>query len=231
MNDLTLLLLSATTLGFVHTLLGPDHYVPFIALSKARHWSRSKTLWITFISGIGHIAGSIVLGFAGIALGISLSALEYVESVRGDIVAWMLILFGLSYVLYGFIKHQHHRGHQHLPRFLIPNRLRHYLSQHSDMGANDSKVTPWILFIIFVFGPCEVLIPLLIYPAAQHDFVGVAMVASLFGLTTILTMLMAVWIGYEGASMFKWKHRSEYLQMVAGLLILVTGIGVKFLGW
>lgn len=231
MTDLSILLLSAMTLGFVHTLLGPDHYVPFIALSKAKHWSRSKTLWITFIAGIGHIAGSVVLGFAGIALGISLSTLEYVESVRGDIVAWMLIAFGLGYVTYGFIKSRHQHGHSHLQHFFIPRRIRAYLNRRIDAADDHSNVTPWILFIIFVFGPCEVLIPLLIYPAAQHDFIGVAQVASLFGLTTILTMLLTVWIGYEGTTLFKWKHRSEYLQMVAGLLILVTGIGVKFLGW
>ena len=31
-----LLLLSALSVGFIHTLFGPDHYVPFIVLAKSR---------------------------------------------------------------------------------------------------------------------------------------------------------------------------------------------------
>lgn len=34
-----LLLLTALTTGVVHTLLGPDHTVPLIALARDRNWS------------------------------------------------------------------------------------------------------------------------------------------------------------------------------------------------
>jgi len=97
MNELHLLLITALSLGFIHTLLGPDHYLPFIVLSRARKWSLSKTLWITAFSGVGHIAGSVILGIAGVALGISLSKLELIEATRGNLVAWMLIVFGFFY--------------------------------------------------------------------------------------------------------------------------------------
>ena len=50
MNEMLVLLMSAGTIGVIHTLLGPDHYLPFIVLSKARNWTRTRTLWITFIS-------------------------------------------------------------------------------------------------------------------------------------------------------------------------------------
>ncbi len=36
------LITAAVTIGFFHTLFGPDHYVPFIVMSKARKWSFSK---------------------------------------------------------------------------------------------------------------------------------------------------------------------------------------------
>src|SRR5665647_1510383 len=104
MNDLHVLLVTAISLGFIHTLLGPDHYLPFIVLSRARKWSLSKTLWITFFGGIGHIGGSVILGITGVALGISLSKLELIEATRGNLVAWMLIVFGLFYTIYGVFK-------------------------------------------------------------------------------------------------------------------------------
>ncbi len=86
MSEMMVLLISAATLGVVHTLLGPDHYLPFIVLSKARKWTRTRTLWITFISGVGHVTGSVILGMIGIAMGISLSKLEAFEASRGSLV-------------------------------------------------------------------------------------------------------------------------------------------------
>jgi hypothetical protein len=32
------LLVTALSVGFMHTLLGPDHYVPFIVIGRARRW-------------------------------------------------------------------------------------------------------------------------------------------------------------------------------------------------
>jgi hypothetical protein len=47
------------------------------------------------------------------------------------------------------------------------------------------NVTPWALFIIFILGPCEALIPLFMYPAAQNSNGVVIMVAIVFGLVTL----------------------------------------------
>lgn len=233
MNELYLLIGSAAFLGFIHTLLGPDHYLPFIVLSKARGWTQSKTLWITFVSGIGHVGGSVILGISGIALGIGLHKLEAIESQRGEIVGWLLIVFGLAYSLYGVYKYLKNGGHTHLPDFLIPPKIREYqhLSYNENSNKDNTKLTPWVLFLIFVFGPCEVLIPLLIFPAAEFNTIGIASVSIVFGLATILTMMTVVLLGYKGTSMFKMKKGEKYLHLVAGLIILIAGIGMTFLGW
>lgn len=235
MNELNVLLVSAITLGFVHTLLGPDHYLPFIVLSRARRWSLRKTLWITFFSGIGHIGGSVVLGIAGVALGISLSKLENIEATRGDLVAWMLIVFGFFYTIYGVFKYINHHHHTHLPKFLLPKSIRDYrhlpTTSFDEEKKDWTKLTPWILFLIFVFGPCEVLIPLLIFPASEHNWMGIAAVSSLFGMATVATMLLTVFLGYTGTSLIKFKHAERYMHIVAGSIIFVSGIGIRFMGW
>lgn len=76
---------TAATVGLVHTILGPDHYVPFIAMSRARRWPLSKTLFISFLSGLGHVLSSVVLGFLGIGFGIAVSRLENAETVREEL--------------------------------------------------------------------------------------------------------------------------------------------------
>ena len=234
MNELHILLVSALSLGFIHTLLGPDHYLPFIVLSKARGWSQSKTLWITFISGIGHVGGSVFIGVAGVALGISVGKLESIEATRGSIVGWMLILFGLIYTIYGIYKFFKHGGHHHF-HFLMPKKVRKFHHLPTEEGKmpkeNGTKLTPWILFLIFVFGPCEVLIPLLIYPASQHDTIGIASVSVLFGIATITTMLVMVFVGYKGISTIRFKKGEKFWHLIAGLIILLAGLGMTFMGW
>ncbi|HET6559910.1 MAG TPA: hypothetical protein VFG54_21465 [Prolixibacteraceae bacterium] len=235
MNELNVLLVTALSLGFIHTLLGPDHYLPFIVLSRARKWSLAKTLWITGISGVGHIAGSVILGIAGVALGISLSKLELIDETRGNMVAWMLIVFGFFYTVYGVIHYLRKGFHTHLPKFLLPKSIqkyRHLPTTEVEQEKEDTtKLTPWILFLIFVFGPCEVLIPLLIFPASQHDWLGILSVSALFGIATVATMLLTVFVGYTGTSLIRFRGVERYMHMIAGSVILISGIGIRFMGW
>ena len=234
MNEMSVLVMSAGTLGVIHTLLGPDHYLPFIVLSKARNWTRTRTMWITFISGVGHVGGSVILGLIGIAMGISLSKLEAIEANRGSVVGWMLIAFGLIYSAYGIVKYFRRGTHVHFPAFLRPKSIRHkdlHLGDKDLKKDNDAgRLTPWILFLIFVFGPCEVLIPMLVYPAAEQSGLGVFLVALVFGIATIGTMLLVVWLGYQGFSFIKLKGKEYQIHLFAGLVILLAGVGMQFLG-
>jgi len=54
-TEFTLLLLTAMSVAFVHTLSGPDHYLPFMMIAKARNWSLAKTSWVTVLCGLGHV--------------------------------------------------------------------------------------------------------------------------------------------------------------------------------
>lgn len=234
MNEMSVLVMSAATLGVIHTLLGPDHYLPFIVLSKARNWSRTRTLWITFISGVGHVVGSVILGLIGIGMGFSLSKLEAIEANRGNVVGWMLIVFGILYSTYGIFKYFRRGAHVHFPAFLRPKSIRHRDLHLADRDLKKEKdagsLTPWILFLIFVFGPCEVLIPMLVYPAAEHSGIGIFLVALVFGIATVGTMLLVVLLGYKGFSLIKLKGKEYRIHLFAGMVILLAGVGMQFLG-
>ena len=173
MNELFLLSLTAASLGFIHTALGPDHYLPFIVLSKARNWSVPKTMWITFVSGIGHVGGSVVIGIIGIALGISLNKLTFIEEFRGDIVALLLIAFGLIYSFFGFYKFLKNGGHHHLPNFLIPKNLReikHQVSHGLEEKVDETKLTPWGFVYHFCFWAMRSFNPYVIYSCSSTKY-------------------------------------------------------------
>jgi nickel/cobalt transporter (NicO) family protein len=233
-QTITLLSVTAITLGFLHTLLGPDHYLPFIVLSQAKGWSVRKTMIITFLCGVGHVLSSVILGLIGIGVGISVNKLVSVESFRGSIAGWLFIAFGLVYMVISIRnlvkKHRHTHSHFHLGR-----QKHEHEHDHSDQHAHihDKKIvpaTPWILFLIFVFGPCEPLIPLLMYPAAENNIPGTIIVSLLFSVTTIATMMSIVFAFKMGLSKIDLKPIEKYNHLIAGSLIFFSGIAIQFLG-
>ena len=239
MQNIWLLAGTAATLGFVHTLIGPDHYLPFIVISRARNWSLPKTLLVSFLCGLGHVLSSVVLGFLGIGLGLAVGHLERIEGTRGSIAAWLLIGFGLAYLVWGLRKAYRSRPHEHL--HYHPDGQAHahlhthedgHLHIHKEAGENGEKknITPWVLFLIFVFGPCEPLIPLVMYPAAQHSISGVIIVTAAFGLTTILTMLIIIALSSWGLSFIRLGGLERYSHALAGGIIFISGLTVQFLG-
>lgn len=226
---------TAATLGLVHTVIGPDHYLPFIVMSRARRWSLAKTLAISFACGLGHVLSSVILGFLGLGLGIAVSRLEGIESTRGAVAAWLLIGFGGAYFIWGMRRawknKPHAHAHLHSPgdghSHVHTHEADHY---HLHGEPKKANITPWILFTIFVFGPCEPLIPIVMYPAAQHNMSGVVLVTAAFGLTTILTMLALISLSSWGLSFLSLGKLERYSHALAGAMIFISGLTVQFLG-
>ena len=233
-SEIVILAGAAVTIGFVHTVLGPDHYLPFIVLSKARQWSSLKTVVITLLCGIGHVLSSIVLGFIGLALGIAVFKLEVIESFRGEIAAWLLIAFGFTYFIWGIHRVIRNRPHDHLHLHEDGKTYSHphkHVADHTHIHTSKSgSLTPWILFTIFIFGPCEPLIPLIMYPAAKGNMMNVAIVAFAFGITTIATMLSIVLASSYGLAKVPLGKLGKYSHALAGLVIFLSGGAIKFLG-
>ncbi len=238
MNEITLLAITAASIGFFHTLFGPDHYLPFIMMSKARKWSFTKTIWITLICGFGHVAGSVILGIVGVSVGIAIQKIEIFESIRGSLAAWLIIIFGFIYFVWGiytaFKKHKHSHLHFHKDEDGYLHKHKHDHSQISEHSHKHSRIkkniTPWVLFTIFVLGPCEPLIPILMYPAAKNSLSGLIIITSIFGLVTVGTMLTIVIIASSGLKLIPMQKIEKYSHAIAGLLILASGLGIQFLG-
>lgn len=230
---LTALLLMAAGLGFSHTIAGPDHYVPFIVLAKARNWKLRKTLIITGLCGFGHVFSSIIIGSAGIAMGIGANKLESIESTRGNYAGWAFVIFGILYMLWGIwraLKNKPHK-HIHLHQGGIVHDHKHlHEGDHDHIHEKEkvTNITPWVLFIIFILGPCEVLIPLLMVPASKLSIFGIVMVSLVFSLTTIITMMVVVYLLTKGYKLLKLGKLERYTHAIAGLIVLLAGLGIIF---
>lgn len=190
-----------------HVVLGPDHYVPFIGLGKAQKWSARKLFFIIFLGGILHVGSSFVIGSIGLLAGFTVARLESVEAWRASIAPLLLIGFGIAYAIWG-LKRSGHHAHAHL---------------------KNGSATVWMLMLVFVFGPCEPLIPIM-FLAAVYGLPEVILVTATFGVVTVASMLTVSFALYKGVSFLPSHKLEHHSHTIAGVVIALTGFAVIVFG-
>ena len=233
MNATSLLLSTSVFIAVTHTLIGIDHYVPFVVLSKANAWTMKKTMTIVLLCGIGHVLSSVLLGLFGIALSQSVTFLVNIETIRGTLATSFMIGFGLIYTCWALTQLYRNKPHTHLVNGEKILHDHHHIEQtqtHHEAKPKKNLNTIWGLFILFVLGPCEPLIPLLMFPAAtQNTFAFIAVTAA-FSLTTIITMMGLTYIGVKGLKTINVKGLEKYSHALAGTAITLCGVMILTLG-
>ena len=210
---------SAASIGFIHTILGPDHYLPLVAMAKTNGWSGPKTATYTAFCGFSHVLGTILIGSLVFLLGLAFFNIETVQSVRGDFAGWFLLLFGVIYFVWGV-------------RWVIRKKqLKQNPEDVESQASTFSRCTPFALFIFFILGPCDPLIPLMSLGTENTEVFSSILVVSAFCGTTVLTMLFCVMLFYYGISHFSFFMKLEdYMHAATGLIIFLCGSAIQFLG-
>jgi sulfite exporter TauE/SafE len=231
-HDLFLLIAAAVTIACLHTVTGPDHYLPFIALAKARSWNLKKTLAWTIICGCGHVWSSVLLGLGAAFLGWNLPKVTLLQNIRGGIAGWALLIFGFLYTIWGLIRAYKNKTHKHFEANETGD-LYVYEHKHGNttLSRERHKVTPWVMFIIFLLGPCEPMIPLLFSPAAKHSWYYMLLLIIVYTICTLATMLTMVMLGHYSISFFKMERLEKYMHALAGLTLFICGVGMVFMAW
>ena len=146
--------------------------------------------------------------------------------------------FGLAYTAWGIrraIRNRPH-SHSHVHEDGITHTHDHgHVGGHAHVHTKEApnsderaaSMTPWILFTIFVFGPCEPLIPMLMYPAAKLSYWGVVLVALVFSVATLATMTSIVMIAYLGLTKASFLRLARYGHVAAGLVLTACGAAIK----
>jgi len=208
-NTMQLLFLSSLAIGALHAL-APDHWLPFVALSRAQRWSKLKTTYSALVAGLGHVSSSVVIGLIGIAIGSATERMSKWETIRGDVASLLLIGFGLAYMVWG---------------------LKHISRKHAseDFHHKTKTLSYWTLFILIVFGPCEPLIPL-VFASSAYGWVSVVAVVGIFSAATISMMVVQVHAALWGMSFFKMNFFERASDAIAGGVIALTGVAIRIFG-
>ncbi|MEN3038084.1 MAG: hypothetical protein ABDI07_02850 [Candidatus Kryptonium sp.] len=206
------LILSTATIAFFHAL-APDHWLPFVAIARARKWSIRKLAFVSFVAGIGHVASSVLLGFIGLFIGMELSKLEGIEAIRADVGLWLLIGFGIAYAVWGLKHIRHPHKHEIVDEEILTKKV----------------VTVWTLYALFILGPCEPLIPL-IFASLKFKTAGVLTITVIFSVITWIMMVGQALLGYFGIRLINLEKIERYSHTLAGVVIFLTGVFLYFLG-
>ena len=228
-----LLIVTAGATALFHTLI-PDHWLPFVLVARSQDWSLRKTFFTTLLSALFHVALSLGLGVLALLLG-----REFIEAVgeRLETVAGVaLIFFGLVYTLvflFGGGQHQHyfpgHGEHHPVEDYLGPEpqpgpSRPHILSRH----LGDQPWGAFTLAIVVGLNPCILAIPLVFATISEGPWVLAGVVIA-FALTSVVVLVTASLVGYQGLKRLKLGFLNRYGEVISGLLLIALGLGMLLL--
>jgi len=230
-SDMIGMILSAITISILHTASGPDHYLPFVALSRSGKWSVLKTVGLAALCGLGHILSSVIIGLIGVVLGWQLTNFSWFQNIRENISSWSLMLFGLLYLSWGIWKVYANRPHKHFD--VYGDDVYVFKHRHGGVVYPEErvKVTPLVLLAIFVMGPSEPLLPLLFYSGINSSPLEIGIIVGVFAMFTVITMVGMVLLGLYGFSLFGTSRWERYMHAISGAVVTICGAGMVFFNW
>jgi hypothetical protein len=217
-----LLFLSSCSTAIIHALI-PDHWLPFVLMSRVERWSEKRVAALTGLAGLLHVGVTMLAGGLTILVGSatveSLAArtgrsLEFLEGL-------LLVVFG---VIYGIWRHRREaRAHAHPDR--PPARPETHVHAHGHL------LEPWFrpaltagaLVLVIGMSPCALLVPILF--AASAEGAGALLASALgFALCTVGTMVGVTVFAARGMRRIDLPFFARYGDLISGAL--VSGIGL-----
>lgn len=204
--------------AFLYTLLGtgfgaaflhaaiPTHWLPFVAIGRARGWTRRQTLSAVALAGGGHILATTILGVAMAWFGFELG--ERIEHAFHWVVAAILICLGawLAFRPPHGAGCGHCQGH---PERLVP--------ETTDRAALCG------LFLTLTLSPCELFLPVYL-TAVPYGWPGVVLLSAVLAVATLGGMLLFTWAALRGVHRLRWRWLGRLDERAIGALLCVLGI-------
>lgn len=140
----------AAGIGVLHTLLGPDHYLPLVGMAQERRFSRRKLAAATLLFGVVHVGSAALLAL--VCAKFTPALVEIVASAdraRAVFCGVMLMAFGIG---------------------LLRRRA-------TRTDSSSSRASTTVLGALAILGPCEWMWPAV---SASHGAIGASIAAFSF---------------------------------------------------
>ena len=240
-----LLFLSSCATAVIHALI-PDHWLPFALMARNEGWSERRTLGLVGLTGLLHVAVSLLVGAVFVLAGDQSRDLAARLGARLEILGGgLLVAFGVAYGLWahrrerrahapdaapGSARHDDaHAGHDHAPghgaaaEAVAGRSAPMHAHGHLLSRLSRGRVSGRMLVMIIGISPCVLLQPIL-FAAAAEGIGAAAAAAAGFSLCTVATMLVITWIAGRGMRRLRLDFFTRYGDLLSGLVIAVIGL-------
>ncbi|HEV8322521.1 MAG TPA: hypothetical protein VG389_12975 [Myxococcota bacterium] len=148
-------------------------------------------------------------------------------------------------------EHEHERDHEHHHEPAPEHEHRHahdaagahahaHAGAHAQGGArahghghshdlSTRRLTAWTVFVVFVLGPCEPLIPIM-FAGWQHGWRGIVWPTIAFAACTFAMMVGLALLAHAGFALVRLRRLERYVHALSGATIAATGLFVLALG-
>lgn len=227
---LTTLALTGFTVAFFHAAI-PTHWLPFVLVARARGWGRVKTIAVTTLAGLGHVALTSLLG-----LGIAWFGFQLDEEM-GRAFPWiaggLLLTFGGVYgwrqwtgrgILHHHPPGSHHHADEHCGE--APDRS-HWDDELSDSTLVSKKAGDWSaisgLLVMLTLSPCEGFLPVYL-SGVQFGWRGFVVLSVILAVATLAGMTLFTWLALLGMERFRVRSFERYEAGLLGALFAILGV-------
>ena len=226
---LTTVAATGFSVAFFHAAI-PTHWLPFVLVARARHWSRPKTLAVTTLAGLGHVALTSLLG-----LGIAWFGFQLEEKVGsfswlagGLLLAFAVFYFWRQWRGTGICHHHapgsHHRVDEHCGE---EREHSHWQEELADSPLVSTTVGEWTaisgLFVMLTLSPCEGFLPVYL-SGVQFGWKGFVVLSLILAVATLAGMTLFTWLALVGFDRFRLKTFEHYEAALLGTLFAILGV-------
>lgn len=222
MVNLFAYIIGAAIVGMLH-MSAPDHWLTLCVLARNKKWAPKKLFGISFMTAIGHVGLSVVMGLVVVIIGLVFSHLisDYLDIGIGIV----MIVGGLVVGIIPLVrKNPHHHDHSHDH----DHNHEHGHNHEHDEGEKYGKLTSKIGYFAVLgaaLSPDPSIIPIY-FSAISAGFYFALELSAVFAAASILTLLLLVQLGTMGLVKTLARIPEKYNDSMVGFVIMAIGIYV-----
>ncbi len=203
------LLTTAFAAAFLHAVL-PTHWLPFVLVGRGQGWSHRQTLGAAALSGLAHVAVTVVIGLLVVLVGVEID--KRFNGALSTISAAILALLGL------FLRLTRRTG----------ARAVHDLTGAPPLRYASDGAALLSLVAVLAFYPSEAFLPLYLSGAA-HGWTAFVVLSLILLVATIGGMMLFTSLALAGASRLKLERWERYERVV--LAVVLFALAAMILLW